>query len=168
MVGFKIGRTEIIIRFSFLLFNGLVFLFRDSGIILSFYAVCLIHELGHITAIIFSDGEIKSVELSGYGIRIETSPVFSVFGGLAVLLSGPLANIITFFLLCKSDIFNFLSVLSLWEGIYNLLPFSFLDGGCAVRLIISGSENEQKYEALRKAACAAAAVALIIFVLNAE
>ena len=159
MVSFKIGRTLFAVRFSFLLFNGLVFLFRDSSIILSFYAVCLIHELGHISAIVFFKGQIKSVELSGYGIKIETSPTLSVSSGIAVLLSGPLINIIVFLIFRNN---SFFSVLSLWEGLYNLLPFSFLDGGAAIKLITGGSENERIYEIIRVAACVTATALLIM------
>ncbi len=165
MFSFKIGKTVFAVRFSFLLFNGLVFLFRDSDIILSFYMVCLIHEAGHIFAIIFFNGEIKSVELSGYGIKIETSPIISVFSAVVILLSGPFANIIVF-VIFKSN--NFFSVLSLWEGIYNLIPFSFLDGGAAIKLLTSGSKSEHTYEILRVAVCIAATAALIIIFFNAE
>lgn len=113
-----------------------------------------------MTAVYFFRGKIKSVEFSGYGIKIETSPVVSVFSGIVILLSGPLVNIIAFFIFYKTK--NFFSVLSLWEGIFNLLPFSFLDGGAAIKLATSGNPHERTYEILRVAACVTATAILII------
>ncbi len=130
------------IDFSFLLFNALIFLLRDEELILSFYAVCLIHEGGHLVAICLTGERLRSLELSGFGIKMITSENDTIFspGRILVLLAGALANFIAYpLLLCVGGL---LPALDLWAGIYNLLPYSSLDGGAVLELLISGTPHE--------------------------
>ena len=142
MDGIKLGGTSFRVRYSFLVFNALIFLLRDSRVILAFYGVCLIHELGHCIAIRFFGGKVSSVEFSGLGIRITAPPPRSLREGIAVLMSGPAVNIAAFLLLESLGRNGYAAELNLAEGLFNLLPFPFLDGGALLLLIAEGSPSE--------------------------
>lgn len=135
MFRFKTGNIVFSFDFSFLLFNGLIFTFRDLSLIASFYAVCFIHETGHILAVNLTKGNIRSVDFSGMGIKITTSPPTTSGSGIFILLSGPLLNIAVFALMYFSGKNSLFSMLNLWEGIINLLPLPFLDGGAVIKIL---------------------------------
>lgn len=133
---------KIRVGFSFLLFNALLFIFRDSRLIFGFYAACAVHELGHIAAIRLTGGEVRGIELSCFGIRITASPSAKVSTGVFVLLSGPAVNLLLYAVLTIAGLNGYTSGFCLAEGIFNLLPFSFLDGGAALDLLAEGHEYE--------------------------
>lgn len=136
--------TKIKIKFSFLVFNALIFLLRDSEIIFAFYIACISHELGHITAIKLTGGELKCIELSCFGIKITASPYSSLKNGIFVLLSGPAVNLLLYIIFKIFEINGFFAVFNLAEGLFNLLPYSMLDGGAVMNLIAEGSIYEKQ------------------------
>lgn len=129
--------------FTFLLFNALLFLFRSGGLILGFYSACIIHELGHIVAIRLTGGCIREISLSFLGIKISADPASTRAKGLAVLLSGPAANLLTGGICLRLGIFGFFARFSIAEGLFNLLPLSFLDGGAALELLTQNIKHEK-------------------------
>ncbi len=129
--------------FTFLLFNALLFIFRSGGIILSFYAACLIHELGHIAAIRLTGGCVREISLSFLGIKISADPAATRAKGILVLLCGPAANLISGWICLKLGIFGFFARFSIAEGIFNLLPLSCLDGGAVLDIILQGRRHEK-------------------------
>lgn len=134
---------EIKIKFSFIAFNALIFLLREPEMIFGFYAACMLHELGHAIAIFASGGAINRIELSCFGIKITADQPKSPVSGIIILLSGPAVNLLTYFLLEISGADGYLSIYSLAEGLFNLLPYSFLDGGAVLELIAEGSPHER-------------------------
>lgn len=136
--------TKIKIKFSFLVFNALLFLLRDSELISAFYIACILHELGHIIALKLTGGELKSIELSCFGIKMTASPCSSLKNGILVLLSGPAVNLLLYIILRVLEIGGFLATFNLAEGLFNLLPYSMLDGGAVMNLIAEGSVYESQ------------------------
>lgn len=136
--------------FTFLLFNALLFLFKSSGVILGFYAACIIHELGHIAAIRLTGGCIREISLSLLGIKISADPAATRTKGLFVLLSGPAANLISGWICLKLGIFGFFARFSIAEGLFNLLPLSCLDGGAAIELLTQGIRHEKSMKIAAK------------------
>ena len=134
--------TKINVKFSFLLFNAFLFMFRDGRLIMSFYAVSLLHELGHIAALKLTGGELRSVELSFCGIKMSAAPAADLKNGAIVLLSGPAANIALYFVLRLCGYNGQTALLSLAAGIFNLLPYSFLDGGALIEMLAEGTAHE--------------------------
>lgn len=59
-----------------------------------------------------------------------------------VLLSGPAVNLILYAILTVCKIGGLLPVFNLAEGLFNLLPYSMLDGGAVLNLIAEGSTHE--------------------------
>lgn len=136
--------NKVRIRFSFLLFNALLFSFRDGRMILSFYAVCLLHELGHIAALKLTGGELRSVAFSCFGIKMTAAPAASIGRGVIVLLSGPAVNLLLYGVLRLAHICDETALLSLCAGLFNLLPYSFLDGGAILDLLAEGAACERQ------------------------
>lgn len=130
------------IRFSFLVFSAIAFTMRECGILLQFFAVCALHEAGHITAASITKAGISSVDITGFGIRMETSRrrITSVYSDLFVLLAGPAVNLLIYFVFSSID--HTFALLSLAAAVYNLLPYDQLDGGAVIRLFTSGTPFE--------------------------
>lgn len=135
--------SKIKIRYSFLVFNALLFLLRDGNLIAAFYISCIAHETGHILALKLTGGELRSVELGCFGIKMTASPCKNIKEGIAVLMCGPAVNLLIFAVLWYFGIREYLCVFNLAEGVFNLLPFSFLDGGAALVLLAEGSVHER-------------------------
>lgn len=148
----RIKLPKIRAEFSFFAFAALVFLLKDKYTADGFAIVCILHEIGHLAAISISDVKIKMVRLSGFGIKIETekSGTAPIFYSIFILLSGPAANIILYFLLEFSGRHHQTAVLSLAAALYNLLPYPQLDGGSAIELLITGSLHERGLRVILK------------------
>ncbi|MBR2283734.1 MAG: M50 family metallopeptidase [Ruminococcus sp.] len=131
------------IRFSFLLLNAVMFLLRSSRLILCFYAVSVMHELGHAAAVYLSGGRITALELSGFGIMMESEQPGNTAAEAAVLLAGPFVNLAAAGISAISGHYGAFMQLSLTAGIYNLLPYPGLDGGSLAELFITGSPAER-------------------------
>lgn len=143
------GKIRFHVDFSFLVFNALIFLIKDGGLIFNFYSVCAIHETGHMLAIFLTKGKIKSVCFSGTGIRIVTkkNSTVTLKHELFVLLAGPAANLFIFIMMRCLHCGGAFPIMNLAVAVYNLLPYRQLDGGAAIGLFISGSvwECEAEY-----------------------
>ncbi|MCM1314449.1 MAG: hypothetical protein NC205_03410 [Prevotella sp.] len=141
MNGITIKNTTYRLDFSFLVFNALIFLMRENNTVMTFYAVCMIHELGHLFAIAVTGGKVKSVVFSGTGVII--TPERNSRHELFIMLAGAGANIITFALMIISGIGGMFCLLNLCTAIYNLLPYRQLDGGAALCLLTDGTPYER-------------------------
>ncbi len=86
-----------------------------------------LHELSHIIVLIMFGGRPDSIRLSYYGLALKYSDCLPVFKEICVLLAGPLANLILYFI-TKKEINLLLFVL-------NFLPIYPIDMGRAIRLI---------------------------------
>lgn len=131
-------------RFSFLLLGALVSLLKEPGLVAGFCTACVLHEAGHVIAARLTGGRISLVELRGSGILMTVSRdcLAGTAGELLVLLSGPAVNLLTAGILYLLGSRGALFLLSLWEGGLNLLPFSGLDGGAALELLVRGRPDE--------------------------
>lgn len=125
------------VDFSFLVFASLIFLVKDTAAILAYFTVCLVHEIGHGSAVCLSGGRISSVTFYGMGIIMVPyrSGLLTVKKELFILLSGPAVNILLFLLLRSADSFGLFALLNLCAAVFNLLPYSSLDGGAALILL---------------------------------
>ncbi|MDE6833977.1 MAG: hypothetical protein K2J39_07025 [Ruminococcus sp.] len=141
MNGITIKNTTYRLDFSFLVFNALIFLMRENNTVMIFYAVCVIHELGHLFAISVTGGKIKSVVFSGTGVII--TPERNSRHELFIMLAGAGANLIAFTIMYISGIGGMFRLLNLCTAIYNLLPYRQLDGGSALSLLTDGTPYER-------------------------
>lgn len=157
---------KIKVKFSFLLFNALIFIFRESSLIIGFYAACILHEAGHIWAVYFTGGSVKSIEFSWTGIKMTASASDSPKSAIFVQLCGPLANLAAFLLLAVFGRNGYFAVFCLAEGVLNLLPYRFLDGGAILDILTELSTEHRKFRIFNgifKVILSASIVILFIF-----
>lgn len=126
------------VDFSFLVFAALIFLIRDVDVIWGFFSVCMIHEIGHGLAICLSGGRISTVTFYGMGIIMVPcrSGLLPMKKELFILLSGPAVNIILYLLLRGNGEFEAFALLNLCAAVFNLLPYSSLDGGAVLEIFV--------------------------------
>lgn len=139
MLVLNIRGVRVEAEFSFLIFLAAVFMFREGETILLFTAVSVIHELGHALALYAVGGEIGTLSLWGMGIRMipKGGGLLSFTEEAFILSAGPLVNIL-FSLASWGSLFGYISLAA---AVYNLLPYSMLDGGGLLDLIAESSQS---------------------------
>lgn len=117
---------------------ALVFILGGGDRYASILAAAAIHELGHIIAAAILGVRMKLCRSGIAGVCLVYD--FSVVSHLreaVICLSGPLAGIIVFFLGYRNGAVSYFAAASLGLTVFNLMPISFLDGGCALYAILS-------------------------------
>ncbi|MDO5602859.1 MAG: hypothetical protein Q4G07_08825 [Oscillospiraceae bacterium] len=120
---------------------GFAFLFDSIGVIRCAVLAALLHEAGHLLAWRPVTGQSPRLSLSVGGLSLRFMPGYcGRLGETLILAAGPLANLLAagagFFLLsmqAKAAYYLFTGA-NLCMGAFNLMPFSFLDGGRLLRL----------------------------------
>ncbi len=127
-------------------------MFRDKRFVMNIITVCGLHESGHFAAMQLCGVRVREIRFSGTGIRIITrkSGAEPLVKSLFVLLSGPAVNILMYMLL--KERLPDTALMSLGAGIYNLLPYSCLDGGAVLELLILGNIHERRLRLILKTA----------------
>ncbi len=102
----------------------------------SLYAVFL-HEVAHLATMACLGVRLHSVIFHALGVRIRTKSKIIGYGcELAVMLSGPLANVMAGCVcVCLGNSVHAEAQLCL--GLMNLLPCTNLDGGCAFKCVLA-------------------------------
>lgn len=140
MIGFKIGNVKISFEFGFFAVAALFCLLDAPELALSALCACVIHECGHIFASVLCNVKIEKITLWAGGVKIQTeSKIISAVYDVFILLSGPVFNFISAFFYFISGRYSVFSV-NLVLGLFNLLPFSNLDGGAVIRKIFEYHE----------------------------
>ena len=133
MIKFSVLDTVIIFDFSFLAVMALVFLYCVPETICIAACACMFHELGHIIAALSLGVKINRVVFWAGGIRMIAPPSLASYSReTIVLLSGPAANMLiaAFMAFAGNDA---AAGINLAAGLFNLFPYSNLDGGAALR-----------------------------------
>lgn len=138
----NIHRTRILLRFGFPASLALLFLCTDGGFLLRTLSVCFLHELGHGIAMLLTGAGIREIHLHAAGIRMRTAPqLLSKWQELLILLSGPAMNLLAAALLFLRFGCCEMASLHLCMGIFNLLPYSILDGGAVISCLADASPH---------------------------
>ncbi len=113
--------------------------FEPSGESLATVLAAVLHELGHISVMLMQGIGLRDITVTPYGLEINKKRDYkSFFEEISVSLSGPLVNLLTFFLFGgQSGFLLLLSEASLLLGILNLMPVLCLDGGAALNAALS-------------------------------
>ena len=101
-------------------------------------AAAVLHELGHIIAAAILGVKMKFCKSGMAGLNLVYD--FSVVSHLretAVCLAGPATGLVIFFIGYRNGAVSYFAAASLGLTIFNLMPISFLDGGCALSAILS-------------------------------
>ncbi len=122
--------------------------------LLPVFAAALIHEAGHIIALMLTGGKIHSVEFTAAGliIRQDEQRPLTYAKDLICVLSGPFAGLLfaLLFLLSDGKIHSVaLGGMCLTQSVFNLLPSAGLDGGRALQLILHSMDIHTADRVLR-------------------
>lgn len=102
--------------------------FKNESILLCFL-FCILHELGHLFAMLAVGQNIRKIVFGYFGVRIECADsALSVRHEIIIAAAGPLINLVL------AVIFGLLKIksaqsMNLSLLIFNLLPVKMLDGG---------------------------------------
>lgn len=130
-----------------LLLGAVLFYLDDQGLFLLSMLACIAHELGHYLAILALGGQVTGLRITCVGaeMRLSGRRPLNWFGQVLAALSGPLVNLGLGF-----------AALRIWEeagwcfaginfalGAFNLLPAGCLDGGRALRFLLTPLLGEE-------------------------
>ena len=128
----------------FLLCAALLLVLDDRGFYLLVFGGILIHEAGHLLAISLLRCHVETLELRLSGLRLDYTEGHLGYGRDALIaLGGPLANLIAAGILMAVCRFQTGEAIYLSIGIqvllagFNLLPALPMDGGRALRALVS-------------------------------
>ncbi len=144
MIVINIKGVKISVDIGFLAVIAIIMLSGRESIAYAFLS-CIIHETGHLINIIFAKEKIKEVAFNITGVKIclLNNRINSFFSDICIMLGGSFANIITAVLTILSGKALMFAMINLILGIFNLLPFSKLDGGSVIYLIADYCECEK-------------------------
>lgn len=153
---FKIKSTAVEINFSFAAVLMFLLLLFPNGNGVTCFLLCVLHETGHIIAMLFYKAPPRIIQLDYFGMKIVPSGKLLPVRSEAVIASaGITLNILFALIFCiLNEKEN--AVLSLGLAVFNSLPVEILDGGKILLLI---TENRR----LIKITGFLTAVILIIF-----
>lgn len=133
MISFKICKIILSFEFGFFAAVTLFCLLDAPELALSAVCAAAIHEGGHIFAAFLCDMNIKKITFWAGGIRIETEgKIKSLSKDIFILISGPAFNFIAALFYFRTECYSPFSV-NIILGLFNLLPFSTLDGGAILK-----------------------------------
>ncbi len=112
--------------------------------LLPFLFAVLLHELGHIVAILLLKGKLCGASFSPFGLTLRAKLPESLAAKTAIALSGPAVGIICYLLVRQAeDSLWLFGEISLFISIFNLLPALPLDGGKALLFCLSAILPEE-------------------------
>ncbi len=135
MIDFTVLKTKVYVSPFFFSVLTLILLLDKTGI--SGYAVLfsLLHEMGHILALLCKKIRPKAVVVTLFGIHIELPGNLGTTEKCIVLMAGFTANFllgIFFFCVGKTD----LAVINIFLGIFTALPIASTDGGSILKTVL--------------------------------
>lgn len=151
------------ISVSFIALIAILFLSGLNATVFSAFIASILHEFGHLAAVIALDGNVEGIRLKAFAAEIIIDErKFSFKGEALISLCGPLMNIASAILSICIFGFTDFSVCSLVIGSFHLLPVIGIDGGNALYALALDSKEEH-YESLLKGLSTAFTVLLLIF-----
>lgn len=132
----KLSNNKIIIDPMAVFFVTLITVIDKTGTVPVFLLSALLHETGHIAAILLCKGSINQIKLEPFCLTLERPQTdTSILKDILISASGVFTNFILllvsvcFYKKTGGSFFMFFSMTNGLIGVYNLLPLSFLDGG---------------------------------------
>ncbi len=139
----KLFGTEIYVSFLFTAIVCFMLAVDRTGLIIPTLFAVMIHECGHLLAMWAADCQPKAIRLIPTSVQIIRGFSPKRGGEAAIMLCGPLSNLVVFFsLFVNYKMFGSepslkFAVLNLVISLFNLLPVSGLDGGTLLAMLIA-------------------------------
>ncbi len=146
---FRIFEIDFEVTFLFAALLAFIITLNSPVNVLLTIISSLLHETGHLIAMIFLDNKPQCVrfEITGMNIKRQPSLKISTKNELLIALAGPFANGLTlvssciaFYFFESEQVFT-LSCVNLILMTFNLLPIKKLDGGMALYHLLSLKYN---------------------------
>ena len=137
MIKTKLFGVEAGVDFTFFAILAMFLTLDTTGFAIISLLVCVVHEAGHLLAMLIVKQKPASITFKGGGIVIGSRHEQC----LLVLIAGSFVNIVLFFALYfalpKNDIYPVMfAVLNLVIGVFNLFPVGCLDGKKLLALFV--------------------------------
>ena len=135
MIELKLNKTRVRMDFSFFAVIALFMLFDEDCFGLVALICCMLHELAHLIVMLFLGIPTEAITFYGAGIRISSSQIEyeKPFRRILVLAAGCAMNFLCAMVFARLG-YDLAAVISLFTGIFNLLPIGELDGAALVKM----------------------------------
>lgn len=166
MIHVNIAGLKISFEFGFFAVAAVFCLLDAPELALTAVCACVIHEIGHCIATVISDIKIEQLVFWAGGVKmISSSSLKPVYSEVFVLFAGPFFNFAAalFFYLTGAD---WAFSVNLILGLFNLLPFSNLDGGAVLRKILEHYELNSSLIMKAVAIISAAIIIAFFYIFN--
>lgn len=151
MYQFKIKGMTFGVSFSFLALVGFLTLFGEEvrNKLALCLACCIVHEIGHLSAMLCLGVPAKGLILYGGGMLIKREKGInsSNISDCIILLAGPLANAMLALLFWILGMYSAAGY-NLFCAVFNLMPFSYFDGGRIADILFPYSKLTKLFRAL--------------------
>ncbi len=130
MLSFKINSVRVEFVFSFFVIVAVASL-GSSLRLMTTLLCCVLHELGHLSAMFFFDKKPNAICFYGGGIKIK-APILELDSKREMLVysAGCTVNLVLYVLSCMAGMgHTAFAVSNLLLCLFNLMPFEHLDGG---------------------------------------
>ena len=125
-----------------LLFSWLFYCDRSGTVWLGLLS-CILHELGHLTALIYFQSNVKEISITIFGAKINFDNRLSYVEEMVTAAAGPCVNLIL--ALVSSKVLNrqVFAGINLALASFNLLPIGPLDGARILQCLLAqmGSDD---------------------------
>ena len=126
---FRISRTSVRVDFWFVAVITLMLVLFPESLAAVCFLMCVLHEAGHLTAMLVCGKIAEEITLGYFGMRIVTDKhLLSPVREALIAFSGPLVNLVMCLIFYAADRTD-IAVLNLALALFNLLPVTMLDGG---------------------------------------
>jgi len=144
---------NICVDFTFFAAIALFFYLDKSGYGLMSIVACILHETGHLLAIIAEKKKVESITFYGGGIKIKCNENVDV--SFLIITAGSLMNIaiftVLYFVFPTNYKLQIFAIMNLIIGVFNFLPLKYFDGGKLVeKILIKIFSAEKALNILRK------------------
>ena len=151
MLEIRIKQTKFCLDFTFAAVLAFYFWLDSEGWGVVSIVLCMLHELAHLAVMCACGISPERITMYGGGIRISSSQVESCAGykKLAIYSAGCAVN----FILC-AVLFSFqrnAAILSLFMGIFNLLPIGEFDGAQLLKCLLIKFCPPERIDAVMRA-----------------
>lgn len=147
----NLGKTVLRINISFAAAVTLTLILDESGMCAVSLFCCIVHETGHLISLAVFGEKPGLIELSFYGIKLErkSDRERKLIEEIIIYASGPAANLVLWallFFLGRTDGMKTAAAISLFVGLFNLVPCRPLDGGNILGIILERLTDWEKSE----------------------